>query len=97
LVKAQSAEALTFGDVVQAHIYMAPDPHVGGGIDFAAKRRTVAADFSFFHMALFSPRTKTVRGIASSVAACSDEARRRKFIAQTVTPHAQRMHKSRAV
>ena len=25
---------LTFGDVVQAHVFMAPDPHVNGGIDF---------------------------------------------------------------
>jgi enamine deaminase RidA (YjgF/YER057c/UK114 family) len=34
-LKAQmTKEGLTFGDVVQAHVFMAPDPHVGGGIDF---------------------------------------------------------------
>lgn len=27
-------KGLTLGDVVQAQIFMAPDPHVGGGIDF---------------------------------------------------------------
>ena len=39
-LKAQmTKEGLTFSDVVQAHVFMAPDPHVGGGIDFAGMNK----------------------------------------------------------
>jgi enamine deaminase RidA (YjgF/YER057c/UK114 family) len=39
LKAAMAKEGLTFGDVVQAHVFMAPDPHVGGGIDFAGMNK----------------------------------------------------------
>ncbi|HVZ27772.1 MAG TPA: Rid family hydrolase [Rhizomicrobium sp.] len=39
-LKAQmTKEGLTFGDVVAAHVFMAPDPHVNGGIDFAGMNK----------------------------------------------------------
>lgn len=34
LKETMAKEGLTFRDIVQARVYMAPDPHVGGGIDF---------------------------------------------------------------
>jgi enamine deaminase RidA (YjgF/YER057c/UK114 family) len=40
LKESMAKEGLTFGDVVQAHVFMAPDPHVpGGGIDFAGMNK----------------------------------------------------------
>jgi enamine deaminase RidA (YjgF/YER057c/UK114 family) len=39
-LKATMAKAgLDFGDVVQAHVFMAPDPAMGGGIDFAGMNK----------------------------------------------------------
>jgi enamine deaminase RidA (YjgF/YER057c/UK114 family) len=39
-LKATMAKAgLDFGDVVQAHVYMAPDPAMGGGMDFAGMNK----------------------------------------------------------
>jgi enamine deaminase RidA (YjgF/YER057c/UK114 family) len=39
-LKAQmTKEGVSFGDVVQAHVFMAPDPHVNGGIDFAGMNK----------------------------------------------------------
>jgi enamine deaminase RidA (YjgF/YER057c/UK114 family) len=39
LKASMAKEGLTFGDVVEAHVYMAPDPHVNGGIDFAGMNK----------------------------------------------------------
>jgi enamine deaminase RidA (YjgF/YER057c/UK114 family) len=39
LKAAMAKEGLGFGDVVAAHVFMAPDPHVGGGIDFAGMNK----------------------------------------------------------
>jgi enamine deaminase RidA (YjgF/YER057c/UK114 family) len=36
---------LTFGDVVQAHVYMTPDPSQNGGIDFAAMNKVWLTEF----------------------------------------------------
>lgn len=36
---------LTFGDVVQAHVYMAPDPSKNGDIDFAAMNKVWLTEF----------------------------------------------------
>lgn len=36
---------LTFGDVVQAHVYMSPDPSQNGGIDFAAMNKVWLTEF----------------------------------------------------
>lgn len=36
---------LTFGDVVQAHIYMTPDPSKNGDIDFAAMNKVWLTEF----------------------------------------------------
>lgn len=40
LKASMAMDGLTFGDIVQAHVFMAPDPHVpGGGIDFAGMNK----------------------------------------------------------
>jgi len=39
LKEAMAKVGLGFGDVVQAHVYMAPDPAKGGGIDFAGMNK----------------------------------------------------------
>jgi enamine deaminase RidA (YjgF/YER057c/UK114 family) len=36
---------LTFGDVVQAHVFMAPDPAMQGGIDFAGMNKVWLTEF----------------------------------------------------
>jgi enamine deaminase RidA (YjgF/YER057c/UK114 family) len=36
---------LTFGDVVQAHVYMTPDPSQNGGIDFAGMNKVWLTEF----------------------------------------------------
>jgi len=39
-LKATMAKAgLTFGDIVQAHVFLAPDPHLNGGFDFAGMNK----------------------------------------------------------
>jgi enamine deaminase RidA (YjgF/YER057c/UK114 family) len=36
---------LTFGDVVQARVFMSPDPSQGGGVDFAAMSKVWLTEF----------------------------------------------------
>jgi enamine deaminase RidA (YjgF/YER057c/UK114 family) len=45
-LKATMAKAgLTFGDVVQAHVFMAPDPAKNGGMDFAGMNKVWLTEF----------------------------------------------------
>lgn len=45
-LKALMAKAgLGFGDVVQAHVYMAPDPALKGGMDFAGMNKVWLTEF----------------------------------------------------
>jgi 2-iminobutanoate/2-iminopropanoate deaminase len=45
-LKALMAKAgLTFGDVVQAHVFMAPDPTLKGGMDFAGMNKVWLTEF----------------------------------------------------
>ena len=39
LKKTMAKLGLTFGDVVQAHVFMAPDPSMKGGMDFAGMNK----------------------------------------------------------
>ena len=39
LAKVMAKAGLTFGDIVQAHVFMAPDPSKGGEMDFAGMNK----------------------------------------------------------
>jgi enamine deaminase RidA (YjgF/YER057c/UK114 family) len=45
LKKTMAKLGLTFGDVVQAHVFMAPDPAMKGGMDFAGMNKVWLTEF----------------------------------------------------
>lgn len=58
---------LTFGDVVQAHVYMTPDPSKNGEIDFAAMNKVWSTEFGTATQPNKPARaTVKVAGLASS-------------------------------